>query len=95
MQGAEGFGEVFGEIFEGIKNIVLGIWDGIVSGIKAAINFIIEGINWFIRGLNKIKIPDWVPGVGGKGLNIKEIPLLAYGGEITQKGHAIVGEAGS
>lgn len=35
-----------------------------------------------------------MPGVGGKGLNIKEIPLLAEGGEITQKGHAIVGEAG-
>ena len=90
----EGFGKIFGEIFEGIKKVVLGIWDGIVSGIKAAINFIIEGINTFIRGINKIKIPDWVPGVGGKGLNIKEIPLLAKGGEITQKGHAIVGEAG-
>ncbi len=90
----EGFGKIFGEIFEGIKKVVLGIWDGIVDGIKKAINFIIEGINAFIRGLNKIKIPDWVPGVGGKGLNIKEIPLLAAGGEITQKGHAIVGEAG-
>jgi hypothetical protein len=70
------------------------VWDGIVDGIKGAINFIIKGINTFIRGINKIKIPDWVPGVGGKGLNIKEIPLLAAGGEITQKGHAIVGEAG-
>jgi len=90
----EGFGKIFGKIFEGIKKVVLGIWDGIVDGIKAAINFIIEGINRFIRGINKIKIPDWVPGVGGKGLNLKEIPLLAAGGEITQKGHAIVGEAG-
>lgn len=90
----EGFGKIFGEIFEGIKKVVLGIWDGIVDGIKGAINFIIKGINTFIRGINKIKIPDWVPGVGGKGLNIKEIPLLAAGGEITQKGHAIVGEAG-
>ena len=91
---AEGFGKIFGEIFEGIKKVITGIWDGIVDGIKEAINFIIKGINTFIRGLNKIKIPDWVPGVGGKGLNIKEIPLLAEGGEITQKGHAIVGEAG-
>jgi len=90
----EGWGKIFGGIFEGIKKVVLGIWDGIVSGIKAAINFIIEGINWFIRGLNKIKIPDWVPAVGGKGIDIKEIPLLAAGGEITQRGHAIVGEAG-
>lgn len=91
---AEGFGKIFGNIFEGIKKVVLGVWDGLVGGIKKAINWIINGINTFIRGLNKIKIPDWVPGVGGKGLNIKEIPLLAYGGEITQKGHAIVGEAG-
>lgn len=94
VKAAEGFGKIFGKIFEGIKKVITGIWDGIVDGIKGAINFIIKGINAFIRGLNKIKIPDWVPGVGGKGINIKEIPLLAEGGEITQKGHAIVGEAG-
>ena len=40
----------------------------------------INGINLFLRGLNKIKIPDWVPGVGGKGFNIPEIPRLATGG---------------
>src|SRR5690606_22060666 len=91
---AEGFGKIFGEIFEGIKKVVLGVWDGIVDGIKGAINFIIKGINTFIRGLNKIKIPDWVPGVGGKGINISEIPKLAEGGEIVQRGYAIVGEAG-
>jgi len=94
VKAAEGFGKIFGEIFEGIKKVVLGIWDGIVSGIKTAINFIIEGINTFIRGLNKIKIPDWVPGVGGKGINISEIPTLAEGGEILRSGRVIVGEAG-
>src|SRR5690606_23917539 len=94
VKAAEGFGKIFGKIFEGIKKVITGIWDGIVDGIKGAINFIIKGINAFIRGLNKIKIPDWVPGVGGKGLNIKEIPLLAEGGEIVQRGYAIVGEAG-
>src|SRR5690606_30875436 len=94
VKAAEGFGKIFGKIFEGIKKVITGIWDGIVDGIKKAINFIIKGINTFIRGLNKIKIPDWVPGVGGKGINIKEIPLLAEGGEIVQRGYAIVGEAG-
>jgi len=94
IKALEGFGKIFENIFEGIKTIVLNIWDGLVGGIKKAINFIIEGINWFIRGLNKLKIPDWVPGVGGLGLNIPEIPLLARGGEITETGHAIVGEAG-
>jgi phage-related protein len=91
---AEGFGKIFGNIFEGIKKVVLGVWDGIVDGFKKAINWIIGGINTFIRGLNKIKIPDWVPGVGGKGINISEIPTLAKGGDIIRAGAAIVGEAG-
>src|SRR5690606_22502502 len=90
----EGFKKVFVAIFESIGTAVKAAWDNIVNGIKSAINFIIGGINSFIRGLNKLKIPDWVPGVGGKGLNIGEIPLLAYGGEITEKGRAIVGDAG-
>jgi hypothetical protein len=38
-------------------------------------------MNVFIRGLNNIKIPDWVPGVGGKGLNIKELTRLRIGME--------------
>ena len=29
--------------------------------------------------MNKIKIPDWVPGVGGKGFNIPTIPRLKTG----------------
>ncbi len=90
----QGWAKIFGSIFEGIKKVVLGVWNGIVDGIKGAINWVINGINTFIRGLNKIKIPDWVPLVGGKGIDIKEIPLLAAGGEITQRGHVIVGEAG-
>ncbi len=90
----EGFKKAFIAVFTAIKESVLNIWNGLVNGIKSAINYIIKGINTFIEGINNIKIPDWVPGVGGKGLNIKTIPMLAAGGEITEKGHAIVGEAG-
>lgn len=64
----------------GIKDIFSSIWEGIKAAFKAPINFIIDGINGFIRGVNKVQIPDWVPGVGGKGLNIAEIPRLARGG---------------
>jgi hypothetical protein len=46
---------------------------------------IISAINTFLGGLNKIKIPDWVPGVGGKGINIPLIPTLAKGG-VLKKG---------
>lgn len=60
--------KIFSNIFEGIKN-----------AFKVPINWIIDGINVFIRGLNKLKIPDWVPGVGGLGLNIKELSRLRIG----------------
>src|SRR5690606_41788047 len=80
--------------WQGIVDIFSGVFNGIVAIAKAPINAIITGINAFIRGLNKIKIPDWVPGVGGKGINIPTIPHLATGGTIFGSGIAIVGEAG-
>ncbi len=66
--------------WDGIKSIFSGIWEGIKTAFKLPINWIIDGINAFIRGINKIKIPEWVPVVGGKGFNIKEIPKLETGG---------------
>ena len=71
--------------WQGIQSIFSGIWEGIKTAFKLPINWIIDGINSFIRGINKIKIPDWVPAVGGKGFNIKEIPRLEKGG-ILEKG---------
>lgn len=71
--------------WNGIKNIFQGIWEGIKTAFKLPINWIIDGINTFIRGINKIKIPDWVPWVGGKGFHINEIPRLEKGG-ILEKG---------
>lgn len=50
-------------------------------------------INGFIGGLNNIKIPKWVPGVGGKSFSISKLPYLAQGGHLIN-GQAIVGEAG-
>lgn len=66
--------------WNGVKNVFKGIFDGLVNVFKTPINFIIDGINAFIKGLNKIKIPDWVPVVGGKGFNMNTIPKLAQGG---------------
>ena len=71
--------------WQGIASIFSGIWEGIKTAFKLPINWIIDGINNFIRGINKIQIPDWVPAVGGKGFSIKEIPRLERGG-ILEKG---------
>ena len=73
----------WGKAWEGVKNIFKNIIDGIVAVFKFPINLIIEGINTFLSGLNKLKIPDWVPGVGGKGINIPLIPKLEKGSEYT------------
>lgn len=84
----------WGAAWEGVKSIFTNIATAIGNAFKAPINFIIGVINGFIDGLNKIKVPDWVPGIGGKGINIAKIPMLAKGGDIQLSGAAIVGEAG-
>ena len=67
------------KIFEGVKSTAKNIIDAIVKIIKTPINVLIDGLNLFIKALNKIKIPNWVPGVGGKGLHFDKIPKLEVG----------------
>ena len=74
------------QMWNGCKEIVSGVWDAIVGVVKGAINTLINTINGFIRGANKLQI-------NGVGINLPTIPLLAEGGILTS-GMAIVGEAG-
>lgn len=60
-----------------------GIWDIITSGATSmfqtvinALNWVIDKVNWFIDKLNKIKLPSWLPIVGGKGVNIEMIEQI-------------------
>lgn len=93
--------------WDGIKEVFSGIWETFGAIAKAPINVIIgllngliDGINWCIRGINKLsfEIPSWVPLIGGSkvGFNIGEIGKLAYlaQGGVLQAGNAIVGENG-
>lgn len=79
--------------WQGVTNIFGGIFEGIAAMAKAPINAMIGLINGFLGGLNNIKIPKWVPKVGGRGFNISQIPYLAKGGHLIN-GQAVVGEAG-
>ncbi|EMF0095087.1 phage tail tape measure protein [Enterococcus hirae] len=79
--------------WQGVVDIFGGIFDGITAVGKAPINAMIGLINGFIGGLNNIKIPKWVPGIGGKSFSISKLPYLAQGGHLIS-GQAIVGEAG-
>lgn len=81
-------------IWKGIADIFGGIFGGVEAVGKAVINGIIGMINGAISGMNKIKIPDWIPGIGGKGINIPLIPKLAKGTDYWKGGIVQVHERG-
>lgn len=82
------------QAWEGVKSIFSGIWEAIKSVCTGVMNGIISAINVVIKGLNCLKIPDWVPVIGGKGINIPLIPMLAKGSKYTPDTF-IAGEAGA
>ena len=65
--------------WENVRKIFTTIAESIGEFFKIPINRMIDLINGFIDGLNKIKIPDWVPGFGGMSFNIPRIPRLRIG----------------
>lgn len=71
------------QAWEGIKSIFSGIVGGLGEIIKAPLRVVVSAVNTVIGGLNKLKIPDWVPGLGGKGINIPLIPGFAKGTNFT------------
>ena len=100
---------VFSDLIDFVSSVFAGDWEkawnaivktfgdiftGIVELVKVPLNKIIELLNGAIDGFNAIQIPDWVPGVGGMGLNIPKIPKLANGGIVDEPGVVMVGERG-
>lgn len=67
--------------WENIKNIFRNFATGLGNIFKAPINVIIGLINGFIAGINAIEIPEWVPGIGGRGFNINYLKKLRVGME--------------
>ena len=52
------------------------VWTGIKNTIATGINVLIGLFNNFIEKVNGIKTPDWMPGVGGRGMNIPKINTI-------------------
>ena len=79
------FSGLWNGITSGLSSIGGGIksgMDSVVGFIKAPINAIINGINSVIDKINSIKVPDWVPGIGGSHTSFGHIPTLASGGYV-------------
>jgi hypothetical protein len=70
------------------------VGDAITAPFRAAVDAIASAWNDTVGSLS-FHIPSWVPGVGGKGFDVPDIPHLAQGGLITGDGliYAHAGEA--
>ncbi len=73
------------QAWEGVKDIFRGIWNTIVDLLEGGINFIIDGINAFIRGVNKAFA--LIGALTGRSVSIDtlprvELPRLAAGAVI-------------
>lgn len=64
---------------ENVKDIFRNIWDSLTEIVKRPVNSIIDGINGIFRGISEMKIPDWVPFIGGKAFPLKQLPRLKVG----------------
>jgi len=69
--------------WQGIRDIFAGIFESLTGIAKAPINAVISMINGMVDAINsaELKIPDWVPGVGGETLSagVGKIPMFAKG----------------
>jgi len=74
------------DFFKGYLDFVLGIYKGIFNGVAKIWNNTVGKLSF--------KVPSWVPGLGGKGFDVPNIPMLAEGGIVTSPTLAMIGERG-
>ena len=82
-----------GAAWRGVKTVVTSVWDGIWGAIKTVINAIASAWNSTVGKLS-FHVPTWVPGIGGNGFDVPDIPYLARGGIVRRPTLAMVGESG-
>jgi hypothetical protein len=91
----EGFRKIVDNVFGAIKfyvqNIVIPQFNLMLTVFKTIFNGIASVWNNTI-GKFSFKVPSWVPGIGGKGFEMPNIPMLAAGGIVTGPTLAMIGE---
>ena len=92
--------EVVDTVFKAIKtgvtvslDFLVSYFNGILSIMKGIFNAIAKLWNSTIGKLS-FTFPSWVPGFGGKGISVPNIPMLAEGGIVTSPTLAMIGERG-
>jgi len=96
----ETFRDVVDGVFKFIKSAIKVSIDFITNYVqtilgvyKSIFNMIAKLWNNTIGKLS-FSVPDWVPGLGGKGFDVPDIPMLAQGGIVKSPTLALIGESG-
>lgn len=96
----DGVRKVVDTVFNAIKtSVMIGIKfissyvETVLGVYKTIFNTIAKLWNNTIGKLS-FRVPDWVPGLGGKGFDVPDIPMLANGGIVSKPTLALIGESG-
>jgi hypothetical protein len=84
---------VFGAMRFWINNVTIPALNGLLAVFKTVFNGMASLWNNSIGRLS-FKFPSFVPGFGGKGFDVPNIPMLADGGIVRSATLAVIGEAG-
>jgi len=96
----DGVRKIVDTVFDAITTGVKFSFDAIKTYLTAVLNIYKSIFNGIAKlwnntiGKLSFEFPSWVPGLGGKGFDVPNIPLLAEGGIVTGPTLAMIGEAG-
>jgi hypothetical protein len=96
----EGVRKVVDNVFGFVKDVVMGSIDVITTYVQTVLGVYKTIFNTIAKlwnntiGKLSFEFPSWVPGLGGKGFNVPNIPMLAEGGIVTSPTLAMIGERG-
>lgn len=96
----EGVRKVVDNVFGFIKDVVMGSIDVITTYVQTVLGVYKTIFNTIAKlwnntiGKLSFEFPSWVPGLGGKGFSVPNIPMLAEGGIVTRPTLAMIGEGG-
>jgi hypothetical protein len=96
----EGVRKVVDNVFGFIKDVVTGSIDVITTYVQTVLGVYKTIFNTIAKlwnntiGKLSFEFPDWVPGLGGKGFSVPNIPMLGEGGIVSSPTLAMIGERG-
>jgi hypothetical protein len=77
---------IYFEVIKTEAQILYNVFKAVFNGIATIWNNTIGKLSF--------SVPSWVPGIGGKGFDVPNIPMLANGGIVTSPTLAMIGEKG-